>query len=247
MGAGHHHVVAGAAYAAPTTHTEEAVVDDAVFNPPITGPLPPKPIDLDGAERAVRDLLVALGQSGKDEVMRNTPRRRMIRGPLVGVVGKGRNAERRNLDAAFLVGRWIADAGAWCVTGGLGGTMSAAAEGAFKHGGDVLSLLPDLDGNHEGDVHPFATLTIHTGLHHATRNVVMGSSCDLVIAMPGSHGTVQECAVALDVGTEVLYLDGFRPPPLAGMRAVPSYAALRSELRQLVDSHTHRVPQLDPS
>jgi len=50
-------------------------VDDAVLNPKLAGPLPPKSIDLDGVERATRDLLVALGQSGKAEVMANTPRR----------------------------------------------------------------------------------------------------------------------------------------------------------------------------
>jgi GTP cyclohydrolase I len=37
--------------------------------------LPPKTLDVDGVERAVRDLLVALGQGDKDEVMANTPRR----------------------------------------------------------------------------------------------------------------------------------------------------------------------------
>jgi len=38
-------------------------------------PLPPKPLDLDGVERATRGLLEALGQSGKPEVMSKTPRR----------------------------------------------------------------------------------------------------------------------------------------------------------------------------
>jgi len=38
-------------------------------------PLPPKPLDLDGIERATRMLLEALGQAGKPEVMGKTPRR----------------------------------------------------------------------------------------------------------------------------------------------------------------------------
>ncbi len=41
-----------------------------------TGPqLPPKPVDLDKIEDAVRTLLTALGQGEKAEVMKNTPRR----------------------------------------------------------------------------------------------------------------------------------------------------------------------------
>jgi GTP cyclohydrolase I len=37
--------------------------------------LPPKPVDVDGVEHAVRALLVALGQAPKVEVMQSTPRR----------------------------------------------------------------------------------------------------------------------------------------------------------------------------
>ena len=40
-----------------------------------SGLLPPKPVDLDRVEHAVGELLRALGQENKDEVVANTPRR----------------------------------------------------------------------------------------------------------------------------------------------------------------------------
>lgn len=43
--------------------------------PVVSGPLPPKKVDVDGIEIAVEGLLRALGQDGNDEVMTNTPRR----------------------------------------------------------------------------------------------------------------------------------------------------------------------------
>lgn len=47
----------------------------ATAAPPVGQPLPPKLIDLPGIEAATRDLLTALGQGGKAEVMEQTPRR----------------------------------------------------------------------------------------------------------------------------------------------------------------------------
>lgn len=49
----------------PTTNGHREVGDQ----------LPPKPIDRDAVETAVRDLLIGLGQGDKAEVMQNTPRR----------------------------------------------------------------------------------------------------------------------------------------------------------------------------
>lgn len=43
--------------------------------PPVGEPLPPKLLDLEGVEQATRDLLAALGQQDKAEVMENTPAR----------------------------------------------------------------------------------------------------------------------------------------------------------------------------
>ena len=42
---------------------------------PTSGPLPPKPVNLDRIQEGMRLVLEGLGQEGKDEVMRNTPRR----------------------------------------------------------------------------------------------------------------------------------------------------------------------------
>lgn len=138
---------------------------------------------------------------------------------MVGVVGKRTDADRRWCDHAFLIGRTLADAGCVVVTGGMGGVMAAAAEGAHKARGFVLSLLPEV-GPGVDDVHPWADLTIRTGLHHSTRNIVMGTACDALVACPGGMGTVQEMAVALDAARPVVWVSPWEPPALVDRQGV---------------------------
>lgn len=49
------------------------LIDPELFEEPTL--LPPKPVDLDRAEAAIAELLIALGQGEKTEVMERTPRR----------------------------------------------------------------------------------------------------------------------------------------------------------------------------
>lgn len=123
---------------------------------------------------------------------------------MVGVVGKGRRCPDDVRALAYGVGAAVAGRapGHAVVTGGLGGTMRAAAHGASESGALVVSLLPGAAHRNVAP-HEYAHLSINTGMPVQIRNVVLASTVDLMVALPGSHGTWQEMAVALDEGTPV--------------------------------------------
>ena len=77
----------------------------------------------------------------------------------VAVVGPGSPADSAVLEAARRAGRLLAEAGHVVVTGGLGGVMAAAAEGASAAGGTALGLLP---GHDRADAAPGNTVVVPT-------------------------------------------------------------------------------------
>jgi uncharacterized protein (TIGR00725 family) len=123
----------------------------------------------------------------------------------IGVIGEGR-CSARVASRAERVGAAVAEAGAVLVCGGLGGVMAAASRGAARAGGVVVGLLP---GFARTDANRWVTIPIVTGLDQA-RNVVLVRSCDAVIALGGSYGTLSEIALALKLGRPVIGLGTWR-------------------------------------
>jgi len=122
----------------------------------------------------------------------------------VGVVGAGQaTAEVRA--RALEVGRLLAEAGAVVVTGGLGGVMAAASEGARAAGGLSVGILP---GDDRSEANPFVTVAIPTGFGEG-RNALVVRASDALIALPGEHGTLSEVALALKTGRVVVGLDAW--------------------------------------
>jgi uncharacterized protein (TIGR00725 family) len=122
----------------------------------------------------------------------------------VAVVGPGEDAGPQDCAAAREVGRLLAERGAVVVTGGLGGVMAAAADGAASAGGVSLGLLPGTDrgvGNN-------STVLMATGLGEL-RNGLLIRSVDGVVAVGGSWGTLSEIASARRGGVPVVCLAGW--------------------------------------
>jgi uncharacterized protein (TIGR00725 family) len=119
---------------------------------------------------------------------------------IVAVVGKGRDCPDLPKVAAWRAGKALAEAGAITLTGGLAGCMSAASLGASGAGGLVLAVLPHAEAPHAG----FVGIALRSGLSPSSRNVVIATAADAMIACDGSHGTMQEIAVALDRGIPVV-------------------------------------------
>lgn len=124
------------------------------------------------------------------------------RRPIASVIGSGDAGEDARQMARDL-GRCLTDAGFRVLTGGLGGVMEAASEGARMSAryrdGDVIGLLPGYEAN---AANPFVDIAICTGLAHA-RNVLCAAAGDVVIAVGGSSGTLSEIALAWTLGKPV--------------------------------------------
>lgn len=118
----------------------------------------------------------------------------------VAVVGAGEYEETR-CNLAREMGRKIAEHGHVLITGGLGGVMESACQGAKEAGGVTVGILP---GEKE-TANSFVTVSIGTGMGHG-RNAIIVRSADVVIALPGIYGTLSEIALALKMDKKVIDL-----------------------------------------
>lgn len=130
----------------------------------------------------------------------------------VAVVGPGESASADDIATAREVGRLLAGAGAIVLTGGRGGVMAAATEGANAAGGVTVALLPGTDRCVSS-----ATVVIPTGLGEL-RNGLLIRAADAVIAVGGSWGTLSEIALARRTGVPVVCLGGWHVRDAAGAR-----------------------------
>jgi hypothetical protein len=127
----------------------------------------------------------------------------------VAVVGDGNPRgpdAHRILEWAEEVGQLLARGGAIVVTGGLGGVMRAASQGAVAAGGETIGILPGTDAS---EANEFVRVPIATGLGVA-RNLVVVTAADAVVAVGGRHGTLSEIGLALRMGRQVVTLASWR-------------------------------------
>ncbi len=146
--------------------------------------------------------------------------------PYVAVVGPG-DADKPDVEAAEVIGRVLAQAGAIVVTGGLGGVMAAACRGAAEAGGLTLGILP---GNDRRAANAWATVAIPTGLGEL-RNGLVGRAADVVVAVGGAYGTLSEVALALKIGVPVV---GLHTWPIDGIERAGSAGEAAARALELV-------------
>ena len=120
---------------------------------------------------------------------------------VVAVVGSG-SASAEQLSAAREVGRLLGERGCVVVTGGLGGVMAAASEGAASCGAVVVGLLPGLD---RADANEWVGVPIPTGMGEL-RNGLVVRAAEGLVAVGGELGTLSEVALALKAGKPVVGL-----------------------------------------
>ncbi|MCW2491439.1 MAG: hypothetical protein JWN47_803 [Frankiales bacterium] len=150
----------------------------------------------------------------------------------LGVIGPS-DASEDELDLARAVGREVARSGAILLCGGRGGVMEAAAQGAHSADldtpGIVIGILP---GSARGDARGPLDYVLATGLGEL-RNAVLVTSCDAVIAVGGSPGTLIEMGYALKAskplavisGWSVVESGGSRPAGVIGARTAEAAVA----------------------
>jgi uncharacterized protein (TIGR00725 family) len=111
----------------------------------------------------------------------------------IGVIGSSAAIPSDVKEVAFQVGKFIAKAGAVLITGGRGGVMAAACEGAKSEKGITIGILPEATLEY---MNPFVDIPITTGIGFA-RNFINISSSDALISIRGAGGTLSEIGYAI--------------------------------------------------
>ena len=120
----------------------------------------------------------------------------------IGVIGDSSCPEDQE-QLAYDVGHAIGNANAILVCGGREGIMQAASHGCKDANGLVVGILPStsrLEGN------PYLDIQIPTGLGW-TRNALVVLSSDVLIAIGGRSGTLNEMSYAWMYDKPVIALD----------------------------------------
>src|SRR3989344_1227728 len=132
----------------------------------------------------------------------------------VAIIGSSRYEEidDKYKKISYEAGKAIADSGCILLTGGGAGVSEFTARGAIENGGLCIGISPA--DNYKNHVDVFKNPTtifdalIFTGFGHKGRNVVLIRSCDVVVALNGGVGTLNELTIALDEGKDIGILSG---------------------------------------
>ncbi len=127
----------------------------------------------------------------------------------IGVIGKNEqhpndSVDARTMQAAEEIGRLVAGRGGVLVTGGRAGVMEAASKGAQQAGGLTIGFLPGME---KSGANPYVDIIFPTGLGRA-RNLLTARSCDALIMVGGSTGTLNELTIAYAEARPVVILEG---------------------------------------
>ncbi|MFC1646389.1 TIGR00725 family protein [Candidatus Omnitrophota bacterium] len=146
---------------------------------------------------------------------------------LIAVIG-GHSCDRKTARLAQRLGEEIAMLGAVLVCGGLGGIMEAAAKGAKKNGGLTVGILP---GEDKKDANSFIDVPIATGLGY-TRNTLVTTTADIVIALEGRYGTLSEIGFALNAKKPVIDLGSWDIEGVIKVQSVKKAIEIVKEIKQ---------------
>ena len=144
----------------------------------------------------------------------------------ISVIG-GHKIDNKIARLAHKVGRLIAKSGAALVCGGLDGAMQAAAKGAKEAGGLTIGLLP---GIHKSDANPYIDIALPTSFGYA-RNAMVACCADIIIALPGSHGTSSEISYGFVYNRPIIDLGNWNRE---GMIKVKDSRDLEKIVRKLI-------------
>ena len=127
-----------------------------------------------------------------------------MRRKIVGVIG-GHDCSEKVEQLAHVLGHKLAKVVGFLVSGGLSGTMKAVCFGFKNAGGTTIGIIP---GYIKEDANTYVDLVIPSGMGLA-RNVLVVSSADVVVALPGESGTLSEIAYCLQLGIPVISLNSW--------------------------------------
>jgi uncharacterized protein (TIGR00725 family) len=127
----------------------------------------------------------------------------------IGIIGRGIQhandlIDPKTMEFARQIGRLVAKRGGVVVSGGLGGVMEAASQGAKEEGGLTIGFLPSMD---KATGNPFLDVVLPTGLGRM-RNLLTARGCDAIIMIGGGCGTLNELTISYAEARPVIVLRG---------------------------------------
>ncbi len=144
----------------------------------------------------------------------------------ISVIG-GHDIDVKVEQLAHNIGKIVAKVGAILVCGGLEGVMEAAAKGCQRAGGTTIGLLP---GTSKADANQYIEIALPTSIGYA-RNAMVACSADIIIALPGSHGTSCEISYGLVYKRPVIDLGGWNRK---GMIKVKNLKQAEAKIKELI-------------
>ncbi len=124
---------------------------------------------------------------------------------IVGVIG-GSQSDTKNLEIAYTIGKLIAQNNWILICGGLTGVMEYACKGAYEAGGITVGILP---GNNKNSANQYVKIPVATGIGLA-RNYIIINTADVLIAIDGRYGTLNEISAALNLGKRVISINSWK-------------------------------------
>lgn len=149
---------------------------------------------------------------------------------IISVIG-GHFCTHKVEKLAHEIGIIIAEVDSILLCGGLRGVMEAVSEGAKASGGLTIGILPGKDKN---DANPFIDIAIPTSIGY-TRNSIVACAADIIVALPGSHGTRSEISYGLVFGRPVIDLGDWNIP---GMIKVKNVSQAKKKIQELIKKIT---------
>src|SRR5438309_1393923 len=133
----------------------------------------------------------------------------------VGVMGSAEETSSVELhDKAIALGQAIASRDAILLTGATTGLVYATGKAARDAGALHVGISPASDEREHGERFGLPTdacdAIIYTGFGLKGRNVVLVRSCDVVVFVAGSIGSLNEFTIAYDEGKVIGCLTGTR-------------------------------------
>ncbi len=144
----------------------------------------------------------------------------------IAVIG-GHVIDKEVEDIAHYIGEFVSEVDAILITGGLDGAMEAAAKGCQQAGGITIGILP---GTNKADANPYIDIALPTSIGYA-RNAIVACCADIIVALPGSHGTSCEISYGLIYNRPVIDLGNWNRE---GMIKVKDICEAETKIKELI-------------
>ena len=151
----------------------------------------------------------------------------------ISVIG-GHEIDSEVEQLAHKIGQIIARVDAILICGGLYGAMEAACKGAQEAGGITIGILP---GRDKCDANPYVDIVLPTSIGFA-RNMIVACSADIIVALPGSHGTNTEICYGLVYKRPVIDLGNWNIEGMIPAKDIDEAELIIKESIQKIQSST---------